>query len=72
MNLRKLSLTKDTIFADAGRPINQPISRAVAVAVIGNPFADRFVEDLSPLFADGAELGQRVMRDLASRPLQPI
>jgi hypothetical protein len=46
MNLRKLSLTKETIFADAGRPINQPISRAVAVAVVNNPFADRFVEDL--------------------------
>ncbi len=26
MNLRKLRLTKETIFADAGRPINQPIS----------------------------------------------
>src|SRR5262245_52653483 len=66
MTLRKLSLTKETIFADAGRPINQPICRAVAVAVVDNPFADRFVDDLSPLFADGAELGKRVMLDLAS------
>jgi Amino acid synthesis len=38
MNLRKLSLTKETIFADAGRPISQPITRAVAVAVVDNPF----------------------------------
>jgi hypothetical protein len=66
MNLRKLSLTKETIFADAGRLISQPITRAVAVAVVDNPFADRFVDDLSPLFADAAELGQRVMPDLAS------
>ena len=66
MNLRKLSLTKETIFADTGRPISTPITRAVAVAVVDNPFADRFVDDLSPLFADGAELGQRVMPDLAS------
>jgi hypothetical protein len=66
MNLRKLSLTKETIFADAGRLISQPITRAVAVAVVDNPFADRFVDDLSPLFADGAELGQRVMPELAS------
>src|SRR5262249_61090267 len=67
----KLSLTKETIFADAGRPISQPITRAVAVAVVDNSFAGRFVDDLSPLFADGAELGQRVMPDLAgllSRP----
>src|SRR5262249_35591897 len=70
MNLRKLSLTKETIFADAGRPISPPITRAVAVAVVKNPFADRFVEDLSPLFADGAELGQRVtdLASLLSRP----
>jgi hypothetical protein len=46
MNLRKLSLTKETIFADADRPIKEPISREVAVAVVHNPFADRFVEDL--------------------------
>ena len=71
MNLRKLSLTKETIFADAGRPISPPITRAVAVAVVKNPFADRFVEDLSPLFADGAELGQRVMPDLASLLSRP-
>src|SRR6516165_8287611 len=71
MNLRKLSLTKETIFADAGRLISQPITRAVAVAVIANPFADRFVDDLSPLFADGAELGQRVMPDLSSLLSRP-
>ena len=34
MNLRKLSLTKETIFADAGRPVKQPICRAFAVAVV--------------------------------------
>jgi hypothetical protein len=71
MNMRKLSLTKETIFADAGRLISQPVTRAVAVAVVANPFADRFVDDLSPLFADGAELGQRVMPELASLLSRP-
>jgi len=71
MNLRKLSLTKETIFADAGRPVKQPICRAFAVAVVENPFADRFIDDLSPLFADGAELGQRVMPELASLLARP-
>jgi hypothetical protein len=71
MILRKLSLTKETIFADAGQPISPPMTRAVAVAVVKNPFADRFVEDLSPLFADGAEFGQRVMPDLASLLSRP-
>jgi hypothetical protein len=62
MILRNLSLTKETIFTDVG----QPITRAIAVAVVVNPFAGRFVEDLSPLFAQGAELGQLVMRDLVA------
>src|SRR5262249_44553675 len=62
MNLRKISLTKETILADAGKPTAQPITRAVAIAVIANPFAGRFVEDLSPLFAQGAELGEMLMK----------
>ena len=64
MKLRKLSLTKETILADAGRQTAEPITRAIAAAVIGNPFAGRDVEDLSALFAQGAELGQLVMKDL--------
>ena len=67
MNLRKLSLTKETIFADAGRSVKQPICRAFAVAIVENPFADRFIDDLSPLFADGAELGQWVMPLVSGR-----
>jgi len=49
-----------------GKPAAQPITRAVAIAVIGNPFAGRFVEDLSPLFAQGAELGELLMKDLVA------
>ena len=66
MNLRKLSLTKETIFSDAGQATAQPITRAVAIAVVGNPFAGRFVGDLSPLFVQGAELGHLIMKDLVA------
>jgi Amino acid synthesis len=66
MNVRKISLTKETIFADAGQPATQPVTRAYAVAIIDNPFAGRFVEDLSALFAQGAELGQMLMKDLVA------
>ena len=66
MNLRKISLTKETILTDAGKSTAQPITRAVAIAVLANPFAGRFVDDLSPLFADGAELGEMVMKDLVA------
>lgn len=66
MNLRKLTLTKETIFADFSRPTAQPITRALALAVVENPFASGFVDDLFPLFAQGAELGQMVMKDLVA------
>jgi hypothetical protein len=66
MNLRKISLIKETILTDAGMPIAQPITRAAAVAVLSNPFAGQFVDDLTPLFTHGAELGQMVMKDLVA------
>ena len=34
MDLRKISFTKETILADAGKPTAEPITRAVAVAVL--------------------------------------
>ncbi|HEY7243120.1 MAG TPA: amino acid synthesis family protein [Xanthobacteraceae bacterium] len=64
MNLRKLAITKEIIFSDAGRVTTRPITRAVALAVLENPFAGAFVDDLSPLFTQGAELGELVMKDL--------
>ena len=64
MNVRKIHMTKETIFADAGKPVAQTITRAVAMAVLVNPYASRFVDDLSPLFANGAELCGRIMGDL--------
>ncbi len=73
MNVRKISLTKETILTEAGTPTARPITRAVAIAVIANPFAGRFVDDLSPLFAQGAELGRMLMKDLVGLlPMPPV
>jgi hypothetical protein len=40
-----------------------PITRVVAIAVIQNPFAGTFGEDLAPLFNISGELGARLMDD---------
>jgi hypothetical protein len=64
MEIRKIVLTRETIYAEGSRIAARPINRAVALAVIGNPYAGRFVEDLSPMFDMGAELGERLMVDL--------
>src|SRR3546814_1352888 len=41
-----------------GREISPPTRRAAALAVIANPFADRFQDDLEILMQIGEELGQ--------------
>ncbi len=63
MNIRKTVLIKETIKADSYGEACDPITRVVAIAVIQNPFAGRFVEDLSPLFDMGGQLGERLMND---------
>ena len=64
IEIRKTALTRETTYADGGRKTGRPINRAVAIAVIANPYAGRFVEDLSALFDIGAVLGERFMPDL--------
>jgi len=63
MNIRKTVIIKETIEADEAGETCNPITRVVAVAVIQNPFAGRYVEDLSPLFDIGGQLGERLMGD---------
>jgi len=63
MDIRKTLIIKETIEADGVGEACDPITRVVAVAVVQNPFAGRFVEDLSPLFDIGGQLGERLMGD---------
>ena len=64
MDMRRLIVTKDVVYAEAGRKAPRAITRAVALAVIDNPFAGRHVEDLSPLFDVGAQIAELVMPQL--------
>lgn len=45
--LRKLVQTEQ-IFHDGGPPVDAPIKRGFACAVLNNPFSGRFVEDILP------------------------
>lgn len=61
MIIRKTVLIKEIVEADGvGEPC-RPITRVAALAVIKNPFAGQFVEDLSPLFDFGGQLGEQLM-----------
>ncbi len=66
MNIRKTGFIRETIEADAFGERCDPITRVVAFAVLRNPFAGRFVEDLSPLFDVSGELGERLMGEAVS------
>jgi hypothetical protein len=56
--VRKIVTIVEETLIEGGRPVSPPTRRAAAVAVVANPFAGRFVEDLAPLFDVGEELGE--------------
>jgi hypothetical protein len=57
MEIRKSIVSVEEVVTDGGKPLAFPIHRATAVVVVKNPFAGRFVDDLSPLFDVGFEIG---------------
>lgn len=55
--IRKTAVWVEETHREMGREIAPATRKAVAVAVIANPFAGEYVEDLTPLMEIGAELG---------------
>lgn len=55
--IRKLIVQVDETRIEMGRPIEPPTRKALAMAVIHNPCAGRYVENLDELIAIGEELG---------------
>jgi hypothetical protein len=56
-NIRKLVVQVDETRKEMGQTIDPPTRRAVAIAVIDNPYAGRYSESLDELIAIGEELG---------------
>ena len=56
--IRKIVTVVEETQREAERAIDPPTRRAAAIAVIANPFAGRYVEDLAELIDIGEELGQ--------------
>ena len=55
--IRKLIVQVDETRIEMGKAVTPPTRRALAMAVIENPFAGRFEEKLDALIAIGEELG---------------
>ena len=56
-NIRKLVVQVDETRKEMGQAVEPPTRRAVAIAVIENPYAGRYSESLDELIAIGEELG---------------
>ncbi|MCP3878984.1 MAG: amino acid synthesis family protein [Sulfitobacter sp.] len=56
-DIRKIATWVEETHREIGQQISPPTRKAVAVAVIKNPFAGSYTEDLTPLMDIGAELG---------------
>lgn len=55
--IRKIGVWVEEVLTEGGKAVSPPTRKAVAAAVIENPLAGRFEEDLEGLMAIGAELG---------------
>jgi hypothetical protein len=64
--IRKILTLVDETQTEMGRPVSPPVRRAVACAVIENPFASRYAEDLSPLIDMSEELGELLTKRCVS------
>ena len=73
-NIRKIIVQVDEIHVDGGKAVNPPTRRALAMAVIANPYAGRFSESLDELIEIGEELGgllgERCVKALGISPEQ--
>ena len=63
MDIRRLTLIKDVVYAEGGLAALTPVTRIAACAAIDNPLAGRAQDDVADLFPLGAELGELLVRE---------
>ncbi len=72
--IRKIIVQVDETRQEMGRAVTPPTRRALAMAVIANPYAGRYSENLDELIAIGEELGallgQKCVKALGIEPGQ--
>jgi len=64
VEIRKLGVNVEEIFHEGGEPSDSPLKRAVAIAVIRNPFAGRYEADIEGFMKDLNPLGLTLAKRL--------
>ncbi|WP_158970352.1 amino acid synthesis family protein [Chachezhania sediminis] len=62
--IRKTAIVIETIHHEGGPVAETPLRKGAIMAVIQNPFAGRYVEDIQPFMDDLKPLGERMAQDL--------
>jgi hypothetical protein len=72
VQIRKILTVIEETRREGEREVNPPTRKAAAIAVIANPCAGSYVQDLEPLMAIGEELGDILGRQaVAALGIQP-
>jgi hypothetical protein len=70
--IRKIIVQVDEVLQEGGQAVNPPTRRALAMAVIANPYAGKYSESLDQLIDIGEELGgllgERCVKALGIQP----
>ena len=74
VDIRKIATVVEEIFHEGGPRAKNPLRRAAIIAVIRNPFAGRYVENIIPFMEDLKPLGllmaRRLLATLGGDPKQ--
>lgn len=64
IEIRKRALTVETVYHEGGPVAEVPLKMAAAMAVVRNPHAGRYEEDLMPFMAELRSLGRELAEEL--------
>jgi hypothetical protein len=64
IQVRKRQLLVETVFHEGGPPAQVPLRLAAALAVVRNPYANRYEPDLLPFMAELRTLGRELAEEL--------
>jgi hypothetical protein len=72
VGVRKIATIIEEVFHEGGPRANVPQMRGAVIAVIANPYAGRYVEDIQPFMEDlkplGLQMAQKLIDALGSDP----
>lgn len=73
MQLRKCSFLKEAVYREAGKAAAEPVTRVAVLAVLNNPYAGGYTEDLAQLSDLGLAIGECAAGEaVAMLPRTPV